>query len=342
MERRDIQSAIRDRIEIIAPDTLVIAEEFSEWSGSLRRIDLLGISRDGGLVVIELKRNDTGEHMELQALRYAAMVSTLTFRRAVEVYSNYLRKRGIEKEAETEILSFLGWDEPQETSFAQDVRIILAAADFSRELTTTVMWLNERDLDIRCVRLIPYLYDGKILLDVQQVIPLPEAENYQIKIREQSEERRDSQKGARRYAEREAFWTELLTLARKSSTLHSNISPSRDTWIQAGAGKSGLAFVYRIRMHTCEVGLAIERRQPDENKLIFDQLYAAKDSIEQTLGSELEWDREDDRGSYHIRAGSDLGGYRDIERRAEIQQWMVAHMEKLERTLRPYINQIQI
>jgi len=255
-ERRDLQAVIRDRVEIISPDTLIIDEEFSEWSGSSRRIDLLGISRDGGLVVIELKRNDTGEHMELQALRYAAMVSTLTFRRAVNVYEAYLKKRNQQKDAELEILKFLRWDEPEQSVFAQNVRIVLAAADFSRELTTSVMWLNERNLDIRCVRLIPYAYEGRILLDVQQVIPLSEAENYQIKIREQSEERRDSLKGLLRYTERNQFWTELLAQARKRTSLHTSNSPSQDKWIQASAGKAGLAFAYRVRQHSCEVGLA--------------------------------------------------------------------------------------
>jgi hypothetical protein len=56
----------------------VIAEEFSEWEDSRRRIDLLGGDRDGNLVVIELKRTEDGGHMELQAIRYAAMVSALT------------------------------------------------------------------------------------------------------------------------------------------------------------------------------------------------------------------------------------------------------------------------
>ena len=43
-----------------------------------------------------------------------------------------------------------------------NVRIILVAADFSKELTTTVLWLNERDLDIRCLRVRPYTWQGKV------------------------------------------------------------------------------------------------------------------------------------------------------------------------------------
>jgi hypothetical protein len=188
-EREDLQAALRDKIDAISPETLIISEEFSEWSEGARRIDLLGIDKQARLVVIELKRDD-GTHMELQALRYAAMVSTLTLKKAVDIYQKYLDRRSIEKNAELEILSFLGWSDPLEEQFPVDVIIVLASANFSKEITTTVMWLNERDLDIRCVRLQPYKLGDEILLDIEQIIPLPESEDYQIKIREQSEERR--------------------------------------------------------------------------------------------------------------------------------------------------------
>ncbi len=197
LERQHLQSALKTQINIIAPDCLIISEEFSEWSESQRRIDLLAIDKNANLVVIELKRNETGEHMDLQAIRYASMVSTLTFKRAIEIFQAYLDKNNIDKNAEVEMLRFLNWDEPQEENFAIDVNIILVSSDFSKELTTSVMWLNERDLNIKCIRLTPYKYNGTLLIDVQQIIPLPEAESYQIKIKQQSEERRESIKTAK-------------------------------------------------------------------------------------------------------------------------------------------------
>lgn len=199
LERQHLQAAIKQKIEVIAPNCIVISEEFSEWSGSQRRIDLLAIDREGNLVVIELKRTETGEHMELQALRYAAMVSTLTFSRATEIYQKYLISIGSEENAENSLIEFLGWEEPQEDDFGLDVRIILVSANFSKELTTSVMWLNERNLDIRCVRLIPYKHQEQILVDVQQIIPLPEVESYQVKIKQQSEERKEARKSSKDY-----------------------------------------------------------------------------------------------------------------------------------------------
>jgi Predicted nuclease of the RecB family len=180
-ERTDLQRLLRKQIEIIAPDVLVIAEEFGDWDDSRRRIDLLGIDKDANLVVIELKRTEDGGHMELQALRYAAMVSTMTFEEAVTVYGDYIGESDQDIDPQQELLDFLG-DEMDEEHFAQDVGIILVSAEFSKELTSSVLWLNDFGLDIRCVRIKPYNDNGRTLIDVQQVIPLPEATEYQVKV----------------------------------------------------------------------------------------------------------------------------------------------------------------
>jgi hypothetical protein len=164
---------------------MVICEEFGQWVDSSRRIDLLCLDRIANLVVVELKRTEDGGYMELQAVRYAAMISAMTFSQLVHAHEAYLTNAGQNpEEAQKEILEFLDWDEPQEDKFAPDVRIILASANFSKELTTSVMWLNEHDLDITCIRLRPYKDElGSIFLDVQQIIPLPEAADYQTQIK---------------------------------------------------------------------------------------------------------------------------------------------------------------
>jgi len=193
LERADLQRLLRANIEVISPDTLIISEEFGEWEESRRRIDLLGVDKQANLVVIELKRTEDGGHMELQSIRYAAMVSTLTFERAVDVFDRHLSRLGKEDgEARGILLEFLGWDAAGDDQFAQDVRIVLASAEFSKELTSSVLWLLDHDIDIRCVRLKPYRLKDQILVDVQQIIPLPEVEEYQIQVREKVQKERES------------------------------------------------------------------------------------------------------------------------------------------------------
>lgn len=183
-ERSDLQQFLKQQVDIIAPDTLVISEEFGDWTESRRRIDLLAVDNQGSLVVIELKRTEDGGHMELQALRYAAMASLMTFDKAVETYERYLAKIGQDLDARDHLMNFLGWEDSDTDDFPANVRIVLAAADFSKEITTTAMWLNDQGLFIKCVRIRPHDDNGRLLLDVQQVIPLPEAEDYQIQLRE--------------------------------------------------------------------------------------------------------------------------------------------------------------
>jgi hypothetical protein len=200
LERSVLQRLLRDYVDVIAPDTLVISEEFSSWDRSDRRIDLLAIDRQAHLVVIELKRTTDDSFADLQALRYAAMVSQMTFDEAANAYRAYLHKRNRNDDAAKALLEFLGWPEPSAGRFGDDVRIVLAAADFSAEVTSTVLWLNERDVDVRCVRLHPYRLGSSILLDVQQIIPLPEAADYQVQIRQKQRE-------VRAASEQSADWT---------------------------------------------------------------------------------------------------------------------------------------
>src|SRR6478672_1533591 len=90
LERADLQRTLRARPDILIDDVLIVSEEFGAFADARRRIDLLGVDREGHLVVIELKRTTDGGHLELPALRYAAMVSAMTFEDLVEPYARYL------------------------------------------------------------------------------------------------------------------------------------------------------------------------------------------------------------------------------------------------------------
>jgi RecB family endonuclease NucS len=63
LERADLQRLLRARIEAVADDVLIVAEEFRAFADAKRRIDLLGIDREGRLVVFELKRTLDGGHL---------------------------------------------------------------------------------------------------------------------------------------------------------------------------------------------------------------------------------------------------------------------------------------
>jgi hypothetical protein len=191
-ERWDIQRYLREQIGVLGEDLKVIAEEFGDWEDARRRIDLLALDRSGRLVVIELKRTESAGHAELQGLRYAAMVSAMTFDEVASTYQSHLRKwRATESlDARTDLLAFLETTDEEIPELSSEVRIMLVAANFGRELTTCVLWLNTFEgMDIRCVRLVPYRVDDRTLIDVQQVVPLPEAADYQVRLRRKDQQR---------------------------------------------------------------------------------------------------------------------------------------------------------
>jgi hypothetical protein len=196
-ERGDLQRILRTQLATVLPGTYVLAEEFGEWEDARRSIDLLCIDSKANLVVVELKRTEDGGHMELQAIRYAAMVSKMTFADAIAAHASFLKKLGRNgDDAEAEILKFLEWDESRPTEFAQEVRIVLVSNNFKKEITTAVMWLRDYDLDIECIRLHSYKLGEKTLLDIQKIVPLPEAAAYQVQLRKKAAEVREAQAGA--------------------------------------------------------------------------------------------------------------------------------------------------
>jgi hypothetical protein len=193
LERADLQRLLRARIETVMDGVLIVSEEFGAFVGARRRIDLLGVDHSGQLVVFELKRTEDGGHLELQALRYAAMVSVMTFEDLLEHYEQHLARIDPDavRDARSRLVAWLDDAAGENTVLSREVRIVLISAGFDREITTTVLWLNDvYGLDIRCVRLTPYKVGERLLLDVQQVIPLPEASELTIQLRRRQSQAR--------------------------------------------------------------------------------------------------------------------------------------------------------
>ena len=189
---------------------LIVSEEFCNWQDSNRRIDLLGLDSDGRLVVIELKRGDTGEHMDLQAIRYAAMVANMTYQQTVDTYQSYLEKRATaacnsveEDAARTSLRERLGSaDGSDPVIYTEIPRIILVSENFSKELTTCIMWLNDSWLnhhedaqEIKCIRLEPHKKCDEIFVESSVIIPLPEASDYRIQHEKRERETRSERSG---------------------------------------------------------------------------------------------------------------------------------------------------
>ena len=185
-EVADLQRILRTLPDVLEDGLLILAKEFSRWQDAKRRIDLLALDDTGRLVVIELKIGDTGAHMELQAIRYAAMVEVLTSADIIEAHQKYLndlKAEGTAVEEEDAVESVRRRLEANdlEEIHTGNPRIMLVSEGFSTELTTSVLWLNERRLDITCIQLQAYSNGSELLLEASQVIPIPGTEGLLVK-----------------------------------------------------------------------------------------------------------------------------------------------------------------
>lgn len=180
LERRDLSKWVEQYPAILGEELLVVTSEYDRFDKTNERLDLLAIDKDGNLVVIELKRDDSGRSVDLQAIKYAAYCSTLRLEDLVDMYRRYQKQNGVEltKEAAQQvILDFVNNSDFEDLN--DRPRIILVSKEFRPEVTASVLWLRTFGIDISCVKWDPYeLSEDCIVLNSSVLIPLPEAKDF--------------------------------------------------------------------------------------------------------------------------------------------------------------------
>lgn len=340
LERRDLQRLLRQDISPIGDDLMVIAEEYGEWEDSNRRIDLLCLSKDAGLVVVEIKRTEDGGHMELQAIRYAAMVSAMTLDQVIQAYA---RSHGGDlEEARARILDFLQIESEEESELTGQVKIILVSADFSTELTTAVLWLNRQyEMGITCVRLRPYRMGSEILIDATQIIPLPESADYEVKIRAQEQEKKKV--AGKRQEIFRRFWSQAVERSKSQTSLLANRKATDAHWISAAIGRSGFWLSLVLIKEKAIVECFIRIGQDAERTLAaFEALRAQQLMIEATFGGPLDW--QDLPGKIGCRICVELdGGWTSPESDwPELQDQMIDALIRLDAALRKPVQELSV
>ena len=143
---------------------------------------------------------------------------------------------------------------------------------------------------------------------------------------------------------RRKFWTTLLERAKTKTDLHAGVSPNDGGWIAAGAGTSGLGYVYVVGKHDSNVQLYIDRGKDseEETRAMFDSLKVNQQEIERLFGEPLSWEPLEGKRAKRIAKYFELGGYRDDEAKwPEIQDAMIGAMVRLDNAVRPYIAKLK-
>ena len=89
-ERENLQEWIANNSTALGEELLFIQKEFDGFNDTKERLDLLALDKEGNIVVIENKLDDTGRDVTWQVLKYASYCASLSKQQIKEIYQNYL------------------------------------------------------------------------------------------------------------------------------------------------------------------------------------------------------------------------------------------------------------
>ena len=335
-EREHLQEWIANYPECLGEELLIIQKEFDGFNDTNERLDLLALDKDGTIVVIENKLDDTGKDVTWQAMKYVSYCSTLSKQQIKEIYQAYLDKYFLSGNAEENIIEFFNGKPFNEISLNDnDQRMILVSGKFRKEVTSTVMWMLNHGIKAQCFKVTPYDYQGQVLLDMEQIIPVKEAEEYIIKMADKTREEKEVKETNRDIEDlRKTFWAELLAKFNTMSTQFKNVNPGFDHWLSSGSGVSGATFNFVATKSYAGIELTISKATQEENKKIFDHLLAKKDEIESVYGSSLLWERLNEKKSSRIAVRLFDVDITDRDDWDKIKDFLCQTMVKFEKALK--------
>ena len=303
-ERENLQEWIANDPEFFGEELLIIQKEFDGFDDTRERLDLLALDKFGDIVIIENKLDDSGRDVTWQVLKYASYCASLSKLQIRNIYQQYLDKCGAGENVETRIAEFFDANDFAEVEMNKSQRIIMVSGNFRKEVTSTVLWLlNNYKMKIQCFKISPFRLDDKLFLNLEQIIPVKEVEEYTIRMAEKKQEDADTQEELKsRHRMRAEFWKQVLEkMNTTESRLFQNVNPGKDNWISAGSGMSGVGFNFVVSKSYARTELYISRGNEEENNQIFDQLIAQKEQIESAYSGELTWEKMEGKKTCRIK-----------------------------------------
>ncbi len=344
-EREHLQEWIAKNPDVLGEELLIIQKEFQGFNDTKERLDLLALDKDGGIVVIENKLDDTGRDVVWQALKYTSYCSTLTNEQIIKIYQDFLDANEGGGDAKENILDFVeaGTDEDLLLNNT-DQRMFFIANNYRKEVTSTVLWLLDHDVQIKCFKATPYSLGDDLFLQIEQIIPLPETSEFMIDAKEKQKEKKGkSAKLQKSQSELIELWGLLKNMVKvQSGDFLANVTPRPTYYI--GFFKGQGFFAYCIGRHAIRVELYF---RDDLDKNYIDNMYKYKDEIESKLDG-IVWERRDGKKASRLKIdmtkeeiNKRKGQWSDESAREYNLQWFVNKMNDFYGVVYPIWEKVQ-
>lgn len=342
-ERDNLQEWLAKTPKALGEDLLIIQKEFSGFNETNERLDLLALDKQGNLVIIENKLDDSGRNVTWQCLKYASYCSSLKKSQIIKIFQEYLNRFDSSLKAEDVVSDFLEGLDIEEITLNTGLtqRVMLVSGSFRKEVTSTVIWLLNYGLRIQCFQVTPYALNEQLFLNVEQIIPVKEAEEFSINMAEKTQEDIASQEEMKnRHIVRLKFWNKVISTMNRKSELYQNISPSKYNWIGAGSGVRGVGFNFVASKNYGRAEIYIDRGEKEENEFVFDYLLERKDAIENAFEDSLVWERLDEKRACRIKFEDNNFNIFETDQWDSTIELITDAMVKMEKAVRPYLAKI--
>jgi hypothetical protein len=218
-EPYDIEDWIEKTPKVLGEELLIISRQYYMPSG--KKLDLLALDKKANLVIIELKRDNSGTEVEWQAIKYASYCANFLVDDILEIFASYL---GIDEiEAKSIIEEFI---DVNLENLNENQRIILVSKEFHSDVISAVLWLRDFEINIECIRLKPFQTpDKQLIISPELIIPLPEAKDYIIRKEKKEKEHKQSVRSTFSLEKSNFDDSELKIKIEESLTRPSDLTP---------------------------------------------------------------------------------------------------------------------
>ena len=132
------------------------------------------------------------------------------------------------------------------------------------------------------------------------------------------------------------YWAEFGTFLDGKNTRFKPPKPYPSNWMQWGVGRSGSSLLAIANAKEILVGVDLNSR---DHPTWFHKLHDDKDDIEKELGFAIEWQEKPDN-KYSLLRVRKKADTRTPDKRPAAFEWMLQHMEAIERVFRPRIKDL--
>jgi hypothetical protein len=337
LERQDLSKWVEQYPAILGEELLVVTSEYDRFDKTSERLDLLAIDKDGNLVVIELKRDDSGKNVDLQAIKYAAYCSTLTLDDLVDMYAHYQKQKGATLSTEAAkkvVLDFI--DNDAFEALNDRPRIILVSKEFRPEVTASVLWLRKLGMDISCIKWDPYeLSEDCVVFNSSVLIPLPEAKQFIIQS-----EKKENAEHTKTLTQTEylQFFSQCVESLKKRLP-REYVTPSPISYYQIATGLGGVHFEWSFHgrpRSSFGVELHFEKGIKEQNQSIVSACAQLKDRLGTEIGEPVVVQKDWGKTWARMCVEKQQGKITD-----DLREWAVEKMRIFIQILQPELDSIR-